>query len=298
MDIYMGGTGLSFKLGLETADAKDRRHFFKVNSCVVDVKHLKVKAKQSNHKLLFNLASPLLLKLVRPAVEKIIQKQIVDKIHQGDAFAYSIYQEATKAAEQARNDPGQAQNIYQRYVTAAQRKLEKGKAKTQEATADKKANVALTQNDSIFKNIKLPGGISTKATEYQELAAKGDRWESPIFGIGSAPASTNIPKPTAVTRKHRNTSSGIFHDSNTVERQNDSLYNVNPTYGNNPAYGGHATAYGSQPGMGYGDDPAGYPNQATADYDRAVNDLSAKGHTNGTYNTSMGLNNPVVTGTV
>ena len=59
----------------------------------------------------------------------------------------------------------------------------------------------MTQHDSIFPNIKLPGGISTKATEYKELARKGDKWESPVFSIGSARESTNVPKVSPVSRK-------------------------------------------------------------------------------------------------
>ena len=64
--------------------------------------------------------------------------------------------------------------------------------------------MAVTKQDSIFANISLPGGISTKATEFKELAVKGDKWESPVFSIGSAPESTDIPKLPTVTRKSRN----------------------------------------------------------------------------------------------
>jgi len=50
----------------------------------------------------------------------------------------------------------------------------------------------------------LTSGISTKATEYKDLAATGDRWESPVFSIGSAKESTGIPKAPAIRRKHQN----------------------------------------------------------------------------------------------
>src|SRR6187402_1995738 len=36
-DIYLGGTGLSFKMKLSTADAKDKQNFFKVDKVDVDV---------------------------------------------------------------------------------------------------------------------------------------------------------------------------------------------------------------------------------------------------------------------
>jgi len=61
--------------------------------------------------------------------------------------------------------------------------------------------VAVTKHDSIFKDISLPGGISTKATEFKELAAKGEKWESPVFSIGSAKETASLPKIAAVTKK-------------------------------------------------------------------------------------------------
>jgi len=66
----------------------------------------------------------------------------------------------------------------------------------------------MTQHDSIFPQIKLPGGISSKATEYKELAAKGDKWESPVFSIGSASKTSNLAKPSDITRKNHSVTKG------------------------------------------------------------------------------------------
>jgi len=65
----------------------------------------------------------------------------------------------------------------------------------------KRVNIAITANDSIFPDVKLPGGTTTKATEYRELAKKGDKWESPVFSVGTAGASTNLPSAPQITRK-------------------------------------------------------------------------------------------------
>lgn len=73
--------------------------------------------------------------------------------------------------------------------------------------------MAVTQHDSIFKSIDLPGGISTKATEFKDLAAKGEKWESPVFGIGSAKESNDIPKLAPVTRKPHNAAPGSVRGS-------------------------------------------------------------------------------------
>jgi len=157
--------------------------------------------------LLFNIFKPLLLSVVKPILIKVIEKQIKDSFNKGDALIFGVQKEAERALAEAKDDPEQAKNIYSRYVNAFQTKMTQGKQKTEEVTANTQTNIAMTQHDSIFKNIKLPGGISTKATEYKDLAAKGDKWESPIFGIGSASRSTNIPKVTPVSRKPHNAAS-------------------------------------------------------------------------------------------
>lgn len=208
MDIFLGGDGLSFKIAASTVHKADRNHFFKVDTVSVNVKNLDIKLKQSNHKTLFSIFKPLLFKVARPAIQKVLEKQIKDSFNQMDAYAYEIHLEAEKAAEAAKNDPENAQNIYNRYLTAAQKKMAANKEAAGAKAKDVQTNVAMTHHDSIFPNIKLPGGISTKATEYKEMAAKGDKWESPVFSIGSSKESTNIPMMTPVSRKPHNATNG------------------------------------------------------------------------------------------
>lgn len=217
MDIFLGGTGLSFKVAMETADGKsDRAHFFKINTVDVDIKNMDIKLKQSNHKLLFKLFKPLLFKVLRPVIQKAVETQVRQNVQKLDGICWEAKKEADRAeAEAKRNpDPENIQNMYQRYFTALQKQFTQGKEKKEEVQADKKVNVAVTQQDSIFRNISLPGGISTKATEYKDLAAKGDKWESPVFSIGSASESTNLPKVSAVTRKPHNVTQGGVRGGN------------------------------------------------------------------------------------
>ena len=267
MDIFMGGEGFGFKAGLATADKSDKQHFFKVTSIKVDIKNLKLKMKQSNHKLLFNVAKPLLLKVVKPALQKVIQKQIRDTITKGDAMAYEINLEANRALEDAKANPENAANIYQRYLNAVQKNIAEGKQQAEKVKAradNTQANVAMTQHDSIFKDIKLPGGISTKATEYKELAAKGDKWESPVFGIGSAKESTNIPKAAEITRKPHSATTGSVRGPNA------------------PNGSTGRSEYSSQISQAFdGNANPGYTN-------------SSLKNTNGA--TTLGANNPVVSG--
>lgn len=214
----MGGTGLSFKIEMETSDKKDTKHFFKVNKISVDVKNLKLKVKKSKHKLLFSLFKPLLLKVMRPAIQKAAEKQIRSNLEQLDATIFAVRQEVQRAEAElkANPDPATAQNVYQRYASAINKQVlqaRKKKAELETRASETKANVAVTAHDSIFPDIKLPGGISSKATEYKDLAAKGERWESPVFSIGSAKESSNVPKIAAVTRKpHIVTNGGLRKD--------------------------------------------------------------------------------------
>jgi len=216
MDIFMGGSGFSFTVALETADKSDKHHFFKINKVDVDIKNLSIKLKQSNHKLLFALVKPLLLKVLRPVIQKVAEKQIRDSVTDLDALLFRVKKEADRAAEEAKAnpDPENIQNIYQRYFTAFQQQLAKGdqkKEELKEKAADKQVNVAITKQDSIFKNISLPGGISTKATEYKELAQKGERWESPVFSIGNAQKTANLPVASNPTRKPHSSANPNFH---------------------------------------------------------------------------------------
>merc|ERR1712093_674687 len=164
-DIFLGGTGLSFKMKMSTAEKKDRQNFFKVDKVDVDVKNFNIKLKQSKHKVLFAIGKPMMLKVMRPALQKALEKVIKDKLNEFDAMAYKVKVEADRAIEEAKEDPENAPNIYQRYVNALQKQILQGKQKAEAVAADKKVNVAMTQHDSIFPNIKLPGGISSKATE-------------------------------------------------------------------------------------------------------------------------------------
>lgn len=187
---------------METADPSDKAHFFKIRKVVIDIQNMDIKVKQSNHKLLFSLFKPLLIKVVRPVVQKVLEKQIRDNVHKFDGICFEAKKEADRAAAEARRnpDPDNVQNMYQRYYTAFQNQLSKAQGKKEDVKADKQANVALTQHESIFKNISLPGGFSTQATKYKDMAHQGEKWESPIFGIGSAPQSKDI-RPTEVSRK-------------------------------------------------------------------------------------------------
>lgn len=202
LDIFFGGSGISFKVDMETADPQDKAHFFKIKQVKIDIQNMDIKVKQSNHKLLFSLFKPILIKVVKPVVNKVLEKQIRDQVHRFDGICFEAKKEADRAAEEARRnpDPDHVQNIYQRYYTAFQNQLSRAQQKKDDTVADKQANVALTQHESIFKNISLPGGFSTQATKYKDMAHQGEKWQSPIFSIGSAPESKDI-KPTQVGRK-------------------------------------------------------------------------------------------------
>lgn len=200
-NIRMAGDGFCFRLKLSTADDKDKQHFFKIDKVDVDIKNLQIKLVKSNHKILFSLFKPLMLKVLRPAIQKIAEKQLKDQFNQFDQLLYQIKQEADRALDAARRDPENAPNIYNRYVNAAQKQFLQGKKKVEAVAADKKVNMAVTKEDSIFPNIHLPGGISSKATEYRELARKGEMWESPVFSIGAASKSSDVPPAPEVTRK-------------------------------------------------------------------------------------------------
>jgi len=284
-DIFLGGSGFSFKIKLSTADSKDKQKFFKIDKVDVDVKNFTVKFQKSKHKILFSLFKPVMLKVMRPALQKVMEKVIKEKFTEFDSIAYQVKLEADRAQQEFIDNPEEAQNIYSRYVSAFQKKVLQGQKKAEEIASKTKVNMAITKQDSIFPNIHLAGGISTKATEYKELAMKGDNWESPIFKLGSAPTSTDIDSAPTVTRKdHPVTDGGVRGPQNighTSSTSNQGLANGDQGLSNG---GGPNSAFGNQVDHAFGKD-------ATTPAAAALN-----GRTTGHPGTTLGSNNPVYTG--
>ncbi|KAJ6090135.1 hypothetical protein N7486_008950 [Penicillium sp. IBT 16267x] len=205
MDILLSGDGFSFKIAASSANKGDKQHILKLDKVSVNIKNLDIKLKKSKHKILFTTFKPMLFRVVRPTLEKVIEAQIREAFNKADAWANEISIEAKKAAEAAREDPENAPSMFSRYADAIRARTQ-AKAKQAEAVVKHtKVQTAMTLHDSMFPEIQLPGGVSTKATEYADLAAKGERWESPIFSIGSASESSNIPPAGQVTRKPHTT---------------------------------------------------------------------------------------------
>ncbi|EKD19889.1 hypothetical protein MBM_01841 [Drepanopeziza brunnea f. sp. 'multigermtubi' MB_m1] len=281
-DIFLGGTGLSFKMKMSTAAKKDRQNFFKVDKVDVDVKNFNIKLKESKHKILFKIGKPLMLKVIRPALQKALEKLIKDKFNELDALAYKVKLEADRAIQEAKEDPESAPNIYQRYASAVQKQLLQGKQKADAVASQTKVNVAMTKHDSIFPDITLPGGISSKATEYKELGQSGEAWRSPIFKLGSASASTNIPgAPTVQRKEHSVTGGGVRGPQNVGNT--DSM--TNQVY--DPSAQAAAQTHGSA------------NTTFSSQVDQALN---GSGHNNGhgvkpaNGSTTLGFSNPVLTG--
>ena len=263
MDIFLGGDGFSFKIAARNAHKSDQTHFVAVDKVDVTIKNLNIKVKESNHKLLFAIAKPLLLKVMKPVIQKALEKQIKASFEQLDSYAYAIHRDARKSIDQAKQDPENAQNIFSFYQQSWQKQMTAKKEKAKEKAKDTQVNVAMTQQDSMFKNVSLPGGISTKATEYKELAARGDRWESPVFGIGSAKESTDVPRLTQVSRKPHNTAAGRVTGGNHPGQATSTAGGLgsNTGYGSNTgsALGSNTGNYGSDTGN-YGSNTGAAPN--------------------------------------
>ncbi|KAK6724183.1 hypothetical protein SNK04_003018 [Fusarium graminearum] len=230
---------------VSTAEKKDRQNYFKVEKVDVDFAKIQIKVKKSNHKLLFSILKPIMLKVIRAPLQKAVEKAIKDQCNKLDQLCYQVKQEAERATAEAKNNPENAPNIYNRYYTAAQKQFTQKKQKAQEVASDKKANIAMTKEDSIFPNIDLPGGISTKATEYKELARKGDKWESPIFLVGSAKKSTDIPAAPKIQRK-------AHPVSNLGPKETNADYDFYPA-GNGHQHTGNGAMNGNGYHVGHGD---------------------------------------------
>lgn len=187
----------------------------------------------------------------------------------------------------------QASNIYQRYVNAAQKQFMQRKNKAQTAVEGKKINMAMTKQDSIFPNIHLPGGISSKATEYKTIAMEGHGWRSPIFKLGGASTSSNIPNAPNVTQKeHSVTGGGVRGPQN--------IGNTGPMSNQlqDPAAQYAGTANGSAAGFSNHIDNA-FGNDGTpvaALNGKTTNGSTTLGSNQTNGSTTLGSDNPVLTG--
>lgn len=314
IDVFLGGSGLSFKLKLSIPEKKDRQHLWKVDSVKVNIKNFNLKVKQSKHKILFTAGKSLMIKPLTKAIGKAVELAIKQKFEEADAFAYRVKVQADRAKEEAAKNPENVPNIYRNYVSAFQRELTKGQAKAQkaqEAVQDKEFKMVLTMEDSMFPNVKLPGGITEKATEYKNLAHSGNSWGSNVFGLGSAQPSNHLASPRKVERKPHSVAQGgvkgpqnIGNTSSMNGSGNQSSYNQNAQQG----YGQSST----QQGYGQSSTQQGYGQQGfNQQVDKAFGNAAHHTHTDsGISNASngqkivasngghtlLGANNPVFSG--
>ncbi|KAL3476368.1 hypothetical protein BJX99DRAFT_142095 [Aspergillus californicus] len=277
MDIFLGGEGFSLKIAASTAQKKDRQNFVKLDKVTVKLDEIDIKLKKSSHKVLFSVFKPLLFRTVRPVIQKVLEKQVRDAFTKGDAFAYDVHQEAKRVKSHVQENPEDAPNVYNRYLNALRGKMEQGRQQAQKAAQrDTKVQTTTTLKGSLFPDIKLPGGITTKATEYDEIARKGERWESPIFSIGSASESTDIPKLDNITRKPHSTAESQLRD-----RQHTSQHTSGTGAGG--AYKGTASngsAYPTTGGSTYGAPTQNYGGASSLGATALTNGSAvANGHT-------------------
>jgi hypothetical protein len=232
MDIFLGGQGLSFDMKVATADEKDRNRIFRVENVKVKIKNLNIVLKESNHKTLFNFFKPLLLSAVKPAISKAAEVQIRRSFDQLDEQMWLVQKEYNKAKEAAKDQPPEeTENTINMYIHAIEKRITQRNEDAKKRSADVKVcslphmptnvevNVTYTKETSMFPNIRFPGGISTKAEKYREIALEGDEWQSPIFDLGTAKA-TPIPEPKKITRKSPHQCSR----STISERANDATF--------------------------------------------------------------------------
>lgn len=206
VDIQLAGDGLSFEMAVATAQKHDKEHFFKVGKVDVDIKHLKIKLNKSKFKLPFNLIQPVLTKVMRPVITKVVEKVLKQQFQKWDHAAWEIKQDANHTLEESRSATGgKKPTMYTRYFDSMKKYMdaqkEEQKRKAADKTADKKVNISYTMHDSIFPDVKLPGATSEKATKYRDLAQQGDKWQSPVFSIGKASSSNDIPRAPQIHEK-------------------------------------------------------------------------------------------------
>jgi hypothetical protein len=139
MDIFLGGHGLSFDIRFATAEAKDSNRIFKVDNVNVKLQNMKIVLKQSKFKTLFSLFRPLLMAVVKPAIQKAAEIQIRRTFDKVDEQMWLVQKEYTKAKEAAKNQPPEeAQNMIKMYINAIEKRITELRDKADEKKPDAK----------------------------------------------------------------------------------------------------------------------------------------------------------------
>lgn len=344
MDVTLANTGLDFKIKLETADKTDGAHFFKVTDVDVKIANFKLAFKEQHHPILTKVAA-LFAKgpLLQGPIKKVLETKIKEAVSDFDGFCYQIHQDVNRAKADAKRNPENAENVFKQYFNAYQQRMTRTKEKNAKKKEDAKAtaqqkqvqtNIAFLRDDRISKNWNSGKGVpideqeknansgsgkfTAKAGDYNKLAHDGQKWESPVFSIGSARESTNLPKVSQVTRKpHETTPATVRGGDNVNSGQN--LGGIGPNIGGantgasqynttSSSYGTSTTGYGQGQGT-----PADLGNSSMmndSSYSQTNGTINDKSGTAGQGNlgpsgegansahTTLGTTNPVLTGRV
>jgi len=214
MDIKISGRGLSANVGLETSPDSDTKHaFFKPAVVKVEIHSMDIKLTKSNHKLLYSIFRPLLMSIMKPAIAKAAEVQIRKSLQDADSYLYSLYKEVQKEKRRVENKPADEKvgelkmytNMIQRRFNESKEQKKRRAEEVANRAKQTKVNVAATREGTIFKDVKLEGGVTSNiATDMKRRAREGEDWHSPMFSIGSARESSHIPKPKEIRRKSPN----------------------------------------------------------------------------------------------
>ena len=260
VNVFLGGSGLTSEIRVSTAERHDMQRFFKVEKVDVDIRNLKIKLVKSKFKVVFALLQPILVRVMRPVIQKIVEKHIKEQFNKWDAILYDIQQDARHTLEDERaraaTEAGfKRSTIYNRYYSSAKKYREHRKEEARLRARERepiprKVNIAYTMHDSIFPDIKLPGATSERATKYKDMSMEGEAWESPVFSIGHASHSRDIPRAPKIDKKlgQRKT----FEESRRKERQRASQAKMEAQQQAQAQKTGNVV-YSQQQGTGAGD---------------------------------------------
>jgi len=221
LDIFLDRNGLSFLIELETADRFSRglggvgelgegAHYFKATNVKVNLSSLKIRVRKSTHKVLIAIMKPVLLRLLKPVIGIVAASQVKKAVAELDEVAYQIRSEFKRAVQADKSlspDERVQQATYSRYMDLIKnryRTSKEAKAKAKEQNpSESKFQFVMTVDQTMFPNVHLPPGVTTKATEFRNMAGEGADWRSPVFNLGSASptGAGRLPKQPKIVRR-------------------------------------------------------------------------------------------------
>ncbi|QRV89055.1 hypothetical protein RhiJN_17073 [Ceratobasidium sp. AG-Ba] len=174
-DVLLGGEGLSAKVHIKNAPAKDKSSVFYVKDVRVKIDSLKFSIRDSKHDALYKILKPLATGLVKKQIAKAIEDAIRTGLEYVDEQLVATrdrMNEAQATGEKSRTDV--LKEMFER---------KKDEASTKASKTDSQFKIVSKRDSILIPEAGHEGGWINKQADREAAAKDGQGWKSKAFSI-------------------------------------------------------------------------------------------------------------------